>query len=152
MANVPSAEKRNRQRLKRRTRNLQHLVTMRTKVKRARHTLTDVKVDAAATAETVDVAIRQIARAATKGVIHKRTAARKISRLTIAANKAAKDHKAPSTATPKKKPKARPGAKAAAPVAVAPASAAPKTAAKPKAAPAAEPKAAAKPAKAPAKK
>ena len=47
MANVPSAQKRNRQRLKRRTRNLQHLVTMRTKVKRARQTLTDSKADAA---------------------------------------------------------------------------------------------------------
>ena len=147
MANVPSATKRNRQRLKRRTRNLQHLVTMRTKVKRARHTLTDVKVDAAATAESVEVAIRQIARAATKGVIHKRTASRKISRLTIAANKAAKDHKAPSTATPKKQPKARTGAKAAAAAAkaVAPAAPAPKAAAETKAA-------AAKPAKAPAKK
>jgi small subunit ribosomal protein S20 len=150
LANVPSATKRNRQRLKRRTRNLQHLVTMRTKVKRARHTLTDVKVDAAATAESVEVAIRQIARAATKGVIHKRTASRKISRLTIAANKAAKDHKAPSTATPKKQPKARPGAKAAQAKAVAAAAPAPKTSAKPKAA-AADSKAA-KPAKAPAKK
>ena len=149
MANVPSAEKRNRQRLKRRTRNLQHLVTMRTQVKRARHVLTDVKVDAAATTESVDVAIRQIARAATKGVIHKKTAARKISRLTIAANKAAKDHKAPSTATPKKKPKARPGAKEAPAKAVA---AAPAPKGKAAATPA-DTKAAAKPAaKAPAKK
>jgi len=113
LANVPSAQKRNRQRLKRRTRNLQHLVTMRTKVKRARQTLADTKVDAAATSESVDTAISQIARAATKGVIHKKTASRKISRLVLAANKAAKDHKAPSTATPKKQPKAKPGAKAA---------------------------------------
>ena len=114
MANVPSAEKRNRQRLKRRTRNLQHLVTMRTKVKRARQTLTDVKVDAAETAASVITAIRQIAKAATKGVIHKKTASRKISRLTLAANKSAKDNKAPSTATPKKQPRAKIGAKAAA--------------------------------------
>lgn len=113
MANVPSAQKRNRQRLKRRTRNLQHLVTMRTKVKRARQNLTDTKVDAAATSESVETAISQIARAATKGVIHKRTASRKISRLTLAANKAARDQKAPSAATPKKQAKAKPGAKAA---------------------------------------
>ncbi len=151
MANVPSAEKRNRQRLKRRTRNLQHLVTMRTKVKRARQTLTDVKVDAAETAESVISAIRQIAKAATKGVIHKKTAARKISRLSLAANKSAKDNKAPSAATPKKQPKAKLGAKAVAAAAKAAAPvAAPKAAAKPKAT---ETKAAAKPAtKAPAKK
>ena len=36
MANVPSAEKRNRQRIRRRTRNLFHLTTMRTFVKRVR--------------------------------------------------------------------------------------------------------------------
>lgn len=144
MANVPSAQKRNRQRLKRRTRNLQHLVTMRTKVKRARQNLADTKVDAAATSESVETAISQIARAATKGVIHKKTASRKISRLVLAANKAAKDHKAPSAATPKKQPKAKPGAKAAA--APAKAAAAPaKAAAKPAAT-------TAKPAKAPAKK
>ncbi len=113
MANVPSAKKRNRQRLKRRTRNLQHLVTMRTKVKRARQTLTDTKVDAAATSASVETAISQIARAGAKGVIHKKTASRKISRLMLAANKSARDQKAPSTATPKKQPKAKPGAKAA---------------------------------------
>ena len=38
MANVPSAEKRNRQRIKRRVRNLYHLTTMRTYVKRVRAT------------------------------------------------------------------------------------------------------------------
>ena len=148
MANVPSAEKRNRQRLKRRTRNLQHLVTMRTKVKRARHTLTDVKVDAAETAASVSTAIRQIAKAASKGVIHKKTASRKISRLTLAANKSAKDNKAPSTATPKKQPKARPvkAAAVAAPVKAAATKAATKSKTETKAA-------AAKPAaKAPAKK
>lgn len=140
MANVASAQKRNRQRLKRRARNLQHLVTMRTKVKRARQTLVDTKADAATTTESVDAAISQIARAATKGVIHKKTAARKISRLTLAANKAAKDNKAPSTSTPKKQAKAKAPAKAAAPA---------KSAAAKPAAPAA---AAGKPAKAPAKK
>ena len=54
MANVPSAEKRNRQRIKRRARNLQHLVPMRTRVKRARTSLDNVK-DAP---EAIEAAIR----------------------------------------------------------------------------------------------
>jgi small subunit ribosomal protein S20 len=149
LANVASAEKRNRQRLKRRARNLQHLTTMRGKVKRARHELSDPKADAAATTESLLAAVRQLARAATKGVIHKRTAARKISRLTLAANKAAKNQKAPSTATPKKKVAAKTPAKKAA-AAATPAKAAPaKAPAAAKAAPAKAP--AAKPAKGAAK-
>jgi small subunit ribosomal protein S20 len=88
LANVPSAEKRNRQRIKRRTRNLQHLVTMRTHVKRARQSV-DTAKDAPETVEAnVLAAVRQLARAAQKGVIHKKTASRKIARLTRAANKA----------------------------------------------------------------
>ena len=94
MANVPSAEKRNRQRQKRRARNLQHLVPMRTRVKRARTTLADGKASSEETQEMIVAALRQLARAASKGVIHKRTAARKISRLTVAMNKAAVDRKA----------------------------------------------------------
>ncbi len=102
MANVPSAEKRNRQRIKRRARNLQHVVPMRTRVKRARTTLTNGKASAEEIQESVLTALRQLARAAAKGVIHKRTAARKISRLTLALNKSAVDRSAASSATPKK--------------------------------------------------
>ncbi len=88
MANVQSAEKRNRQRIKRRARNLSHLVPMRTRVKRARNALDHAKDAPESVEATVQSAVKQIARAAQKGVIHKKTAARKISRLTLAINKA----------------------------------------------------------------
>jgi len=88
LANVPSAEKRNRQRIKRRARNLMHLVPMRTRVKRARTALDSVKEAPETVEPAVIAALRELARAAQKGVIHKKTAARKISRLTKAANKA----------------------------------------------------------------
>ena len=86
MANVASAEKRNRQRIKRRARNLTHLTPMRTYVKRAL-TAIDGK-DPVKAKEAVAKAIRYIDKAAQKGVIKKETASRKISRLSRAANKA----------------------------------------------------------------
>ncbi len=82
MANVPSAEKRNRQRLKRRARNLMHLTTMRTYVKRVRAAL-DAK-DAKRAGEALAEAICRIDKAAQRGVIDQKTASRKISRLTKA--------------------------------------------------------------------
>ena len=85
MANVPSAEKRNRQRIKRRARNLSHLTAARTFVKRAVSSLTGKDLTAAQGA--VDTAIRQLDKAAQKGVVRKQTASRKISRLTRALNK-----------------------------------------------------------------
>jgi small subunit ribosomal protein S20 len=88
LANVPSAEKRNRQRIKRRARNLSHLVPMRTRVKKARTALGSAKDAPDAVGPAVATAISQVARAAQKGVIHKKTAARKISRLAKAVNKA----------------------------------------------------------------
>lgn len=113
MANTLSAEKRNRQRIKRRARNLTHLTTMRTKVKRARTALTDSKVEPQELSESITSAIQQLARAAAKGVIHKRTASRKISRLTLALNKASTNRTAPSAATPKKAVKGKPAKPAA---------------------------------------
>ncbi len=79
MANVPSAEKRNRQRLRRRQRNLSHLTKVRTFVKRVRKATEDK--DAKAT-ELLKAAVRAIDRAAQKGVIKRQTASRQISRLT----------------------------------------------------------------------
>jgi small subunit ribosomal protein S20 len=87
VANVQSAEKRNRQRIKRRTRNQFHLSTMRSYVKRVRAAL-EAK-DAGKAGEALKAAVRIIDKAAQKGVIHKATAARKISRLTTAVRKAA---------------------------------------------------------------
>ena len=63
MANIPSADKRNRQRLTRRARNLHRLTTMRTLVKRVRAAIAEViaegKVrtyDMGGSATTMDVA------------------------------------------------------------------------------------------------
>jgi small subunit ribosomal protein S20 len=82
VANVASAEKRNRQRIKRRARNLFHLTTMRTYVKRVR-TAIDAK-DGGKAKEALAAAARIIDKAAQKGVIDRKTASRKISRLTVA--------------------------------------------------------------------
>jgi small subunit ribosomal protein S20 len=87
VANVPSAEKRNRQRIKRRARNQSHLSTMRTYVKRVR---TAFESKDAKLGETLKAAIQVIDKAAQKGVIDRKTASRKISRLTKAANSVAK--------------------------------------------------------------
>jgi small subunit ribosomal protein S20 len=86
VANIQSAEKRNRQRIKRRNRNQQHLSTMRTYVKKVRAAL-DAK-DAAKAGEALKAAVSIIDKAAQRGVIPKTTAARKISRLTLAVRKA----------------------------------------------------------------
>jgi small subunit ribosomal protein S20 len=89
VANIKSAEKRNRQRLQRRERNQSHLSTMRTYVKRVRTAL-EAK-GASGKADLADVlkkAIRQIDKAAQKGVIDKKAASRKISRLTLAVRRA----------------------------------------------------------------
>ncbi|MCS6915586.1 MAG: 30S ribosomal protein S20 [Myxococcales bacterium] len=89
MANVPSAEKRNRQRIKRRLRNQHHLSTTRTYVKRAVAALTgNASLEEART--RLAEAISRLDRAAQKGIIKRKTASRKISRLTRAlARKAA---------------------------------------------------------------
>ncbi len=87
MANVPSAEKRNRQRIKRRTRNVNHMSTTRTLLKRA--TASIAGKDHSATKTTVATAIKQLDKAAQKGVLKKKTASRKISRLTKALKKVA---------------------------------------------------------------
>lgn len=87
MANHKQAEKRNRQRIKRRSRNLLHLSTMRTYMKRVRNALGSGDTDTAKA--TLPTAIKAISKAASKGVVHRNTASRYISRLTVAVNKAA---------------------------------------------------------------
>ena len=87
MANHKQAEKRNRQRLKRRQRNLMYLSAMRTHIKRVRKALDGSDNDAAKAG--LPVAVRSIDRAASKGVIHRNTAARYISRLTRAVSTSA---------------------------------------------------------------
>jgi small subunit ribosomal protein S20 len=87
VANIQSAEKRNRQRAKRRARNQHHLTTMRTYVKRVRTALEGKQPTDAH--KLLAEAISVIDQTAQKGVIKRETAARQVSRLTLAVNRAA---------------------------------------------------------------
>jgi small subunit ribosomal protein S20 len=82
VANVASAEKRNRQRIKRRQRNLAHKTKMRTYEKRVRTAI--AAKNAKQAREALKVAVTLIAKAAQRGVIKATTASRHISRLTLA--------------------------------------------------------------------
>ncbi len=87
MANHKSAEKRNRQRSKRRARNVHRLSTMRTYIKRVRKALAAGEVDAAR--DALPMALSAIGKAASKGVIHRNAAARYTARLSAAVHRAA---------------------------------------------------------------
>ena len=87
MANTRSAEKQNRQAQKHRARNAHVLSTLRTSVRKFREAA--ASGDATKVKEELAAAIRQIAKAASKGVIHKGQASRRISRLTKAAHQTA---------------------------------------------------------------
>jgi small subunit ribosomal protein S20 len=76
VANVPSAEKRNRQRIRRRQRNLMHLTRVRNSIKKVRAALTEGKAG-----DLLSAAVKLIDKAAQKGVLKRKTASRKISRL-----------------------------------------------------------------------
>ncbi|MDW8250413.1 MAG: 30S ribosomal protein S20 [Myxococcales bacterium] len=86
MANHPSAEKRNRQRITRTARNRSIKSAVRTKVKAAR--LANEAGSPEAKTKLIE-AISFLDRAASKGVIHPKTASRKKARLARAAHKAA---------------------------------------------------------------
>ncbi len=86
MANHKSAEKRNRQRIKRRARNAYRLSTLRTFVKRVRKALAAGDLEAAEAA--LPKALSAIGKAASKGAIHRNTAARYTSRITAAVARA----------------------------------------------------------------
>ena len=82
MANNKSAEKRNRQRDKRRLSNRQTVGRMRSAIKRARAA---VQSEASEAPALVRDAARNIDRAVTKGAVHRRTGSRLISRLALRA-------------------------------------------------------------------
>ena len=82
MANHKSAEKRVRQTEKRRQRNKHVLSTMRTYIKRVRVAIADGNAEDAT--ERLKAATQALAKAASKGVLHRNQARRKISRLTKA--------------------------------------------------------------------
>ncbi|HEY2510104.1 MAG TPA: 30S ribosomal protein S20 [Polyangiaceae bacterium] len=79
MANHPSAEKRNRQRIKKTLRNRSISSSVRTLVKRVR-TAIAAKDKAAAKAALVS-AVTALDKAASKGVCHPKAASRTVSRL-----------------------------------------------------------------------
>ena len=83
MASHKSAEKRNRQTPRRQLRNRFALGSMRTALKKARAA---VETKSAESASLVKQAITQIDKAVTKGVVHRRTASRLISRLVRGSN------------------------------------------------------------------
>ncbi len=79
MANIKSQIKRNKQNEKRRVRNRYFIGRARTYVKKARTEIEDGNVEEARQATLV--AISELDRATSKGVIHKNNAARRKSRL-----------------------------------------------------------------------
>ncbi len=78
MANHPSAEKRDRQRIKRTARNKSILSAVRTSVRKAREAIERGDAEAP---DAVKAARCALARAASKGVVHKNAAARTTSRI-----------------------------------------------------------------------
>ena len=84
MATHKSAIKRNRQNEQKKLRNKSVKSFLRTSIKQVKLAV-DAK-DPAKARESLDKAVPVIDKAASKGVIHKRNAARKISRLTRAVN------------------------------------------------------------------
>lgn len=92
MANHASAEKRNRQRIKRTLRNRAVKSEFRTLVKTVREALH--AGDTAAAQKALTPAIAALDGAVSKGVMHRRTASRRVSRLAAAVNALANAKKA----------------------------------------------------------
>ncbi|GIU96956.1 MAG: 30S ribosomal protein S20 [Actinomycetota bacterium] len=86
MANIRSQIKRNRQNERRRLRNKAVKSELKTYAKKVRAAVAEG--DAAAAAERLRLAARKLDKAASKGVLHPRTAARRKSRLARAVNAA----------------------------------------------------------------
>ena len=79
MANTKSAQKRNRQAEKRRARNQAVRTQVKSAVKKAREAL--AAKNPAKAQEALRAAARTLDRAASKGVLHKKNASRRIARL-----------------------------------------------------------------------
>ncbi|PID72009.1 MAG: 30S ribosomal protein S20 [Desulfobulbus propionicus] len=85
MANHKSALKRDRQSKIRRMRNRMNKSTMKTAIRKVEEALVAGSEEQAK--EALQAAIPVIQRTANKGTIHKKTASRKVSRLTLRVNK-----------------------------------------------------------------
>ena len=79
MANTPSSRKRIRQNAKHRAHNIQARSTLRTSLKQATASLE--KADKTNSKAAVSAAIKALGKASSHGLIHKKNAARRISRL-----------------------------------------------------------------------
>lgn len=84
MANTKSSEKRNRQNIKRRARNVAVRTGVKGLLKKAREAI--ATGDSAKAKEAVRVAVAELDKASSKGVLHQRNAARRASRLMQALN------------------------------------------------------------------
>ena len=84
MANIASAMKRNRQNAKRRAHNRHYKSSMRTQVKNLRKAIESGDPEAAK--NLLPLAVASIQKVAQKGIIHKKNAARRVSRLSKAVN------------------------------------------------------------------
>jgi small subunit ribosomal protein S20 len=82
MANIQSAQKKNRQRIKHESRNASQKSAMRTAVKKLRAAI--AAKDPKQTEALLKQATKLIARLGGRGIIKPRTASREISRLTVA--------------------------------------------------------------------
>ena len=87
MANIKSQIKRNKQNETRRERNKAVRTSLKTSTKKVRAAVAES--DAEAAQERAREATRELDKASSKGIVHKRTAARRKSRLVRAANAAA---------------------------------------------------------------
>jgi small subunit ribosomal protein S20 len=92
LANTRSAEKRNRQAQKRRVRNVGIRTRVKSAVKKAREIISNG--DVAGAKQAAVEAASTLAKAASKGVLHKNALARRISRLAKAASKAGQQKQA----------------------------------------------------------
>jgi small subunit ribosomal protein S20 len=90
MANHASAEKRNRERIQRTIRNRSIKGAVRTLLKKARAAITTAGGKPQDTAAALAAAVKAVDRAASKGVVHPKLAARTKSRLAKAAHKRSK--------------------------------------------------------------
>jgi len=83
MANTKSAQKRTRQNIRRTARNKSVINAMKTAIKDARVVKNSSKSpDSKGAASAIKLALSRIMKAASKGIIHKKTASRYVSRLT----------------------------------------------------------------------
>jgi len=87
MANHVSAEKRNRQRIKRTDRNRAAKSTLRTEIKKARGAIKAAPADAGSVVRSAE---SKLARAASKGIIPRKRASRVAGRMAAAQHKAVK--------------------------------------------------------------